>query len=292
MPIRREQSVSTDVISLTPGWFEGADGVWLAADIGGSDDAPPVLFLHGGGQTRRSWRSAALAVAASGRRAISLDLRGHGESGWSPDGIYTIDTYVADLKAILEQVGPMPVLVGASLGGFTSLTCIGESRTPIASGLVLVDIAPNVNPEGVGRIVAFMTSRPDGFADIEEALEAVASYNPNRARPGKAENLRGNLREGEDGRLYWHWDPNFMKESRLDPAGLADRYEAAALRVTVPTMLVRGASSDIVDEASAERFRALMPEASVFDVAGAGHMVAGDHNDSFNRAILDFLDSV
>jgi len=291
LPRHRQAPVlSRDAPGLTPAWFTGAGGLQLAADIGGPPEGPPVIFLHGGGQTRRAWRSAALAMATSGRRAISLDLRGHGESEWSPDRLYVIERYVADLDAVLGQIGPKPALVGASLGGLTALTCIGESDADKAQALVLADVTPRMNQDGVERIRSFMVSRPDGFASLDEVVEALAEYNPNRDRPANPESLRSNLRETPDGRLRWHWDPGMFDDYRLDPGTLAPRYEAAARRITLPVLLVRGTASDVVDDAAVEAFRRLMPAAETHDVGDAGHMVAGDRNDAFNRAILDFLD--
>ena len=274
--------------------LEGTGGLKLAADVAGDPAAPPAVLLHGGGQTRYAWGSTAKVLAERGWRAYRVDLRGHGESEWSPDGRYGIDRFAGDIVEVCAQVGAvaLPVLVGASLGGISSLLAIGESETPIARGLVLVDVAPRTEPEGVQRIGDFMAANLEsGFGSLEEVADAVAAYNPHRPRPSDLSGLKKNVRLREDGRWVWHWDPAFMRgiestddETRSNDVMNHERLEAATRNLTVPTL------SDLLSEEGAREMLALAPHAEYADVAGAGHMVAGDRNDLFNDAIVGFLD--
>lgn len=267
-------------------------GVKLVADVAGPVEGRPVVLLHGGGQTRASWGRAILALGAAGRRAYSFDLRGHGDSDWAPDGDYRLDRYVDDLQAITRTLSAPPVLVGASLGGLASLLAAGE-RSVAAAGLVLVDVTPRLEPAGARKIGAFMTGNPEGFASLEEASAAVAAYLPHRAVPTDPSGLMRNLRLRDDGRLHWHWDPRMMSgDLRPNPGDQADRLDAAARALDIPTLLVRGRLSQVVSEESVKHFRALAPKAEFVDVADADHMVAGDANDAFNGVILDFIDRV
>src|SRR5215510_12408056 len=136
-------------------------GVKLVGDAWGNSQAAPILFLHGGGQTRHAWGGTARTLAQQGWHTVSLDLRGHGDSDWSPDGEYIIDVFVSDIRQVISRFHQPPVLVGASLG----------------------DITPRVEQKGVDRIRAFMTGNPNGFATLEEAADAVAAYIPHRPRP-------------------------------------------------------------------------------------------------------------
>src|SRR5688500_7037966 len=123
----------SDSAAPRPISFRGADGVTLRADARGDAAAPPVLLLHGGGQTRHAWGGSAEALARDGRCAISLDLRGHGESDWaSGDAAYRLERFAADLRAVIEQLGRTPAIVGASLGGLTTLLAVGEASEAIA----------------------------------------------------------------------------------------------------------------------------------------------------------------
>ena len=267
--------------------YQGA-GVTIVGDAAGPADATPILFLHGGGQTRQSWGAAIAQAARRGYRAITLDLRGHGESGWSPDGRYDLTMFADDIRAVIDTLRQPPVLVGASLGGLTALL-IASAPPPALAGLVLVDVAVRLEAEGTAEIGAFMTSAPDGFASLDAAADAVAAYLPHRPRPKDTSGLMKNLRLREDGRYHWHWDPAFIRPAaearRPDPA----LFEEAARRIAVPTLLVRGGRSRVLSEAGARAFLELVPGAEYVDVAGADHMVAGDANDSFNAAVFDFL---
>ncbi len=273
--------------------FEGAEGLRLAADIRGEDDRPTVLLAHGGGQTRHAWGGAALALALRGWRTVSLDQRGHGDSDRSAAGRYLIEHFGADLRAVARELG-RPVAVGASLGGIAALLAEGESPEPVLRAVVLVDITPRVRPEGVERIVSFMRAHAEsGFASLEEAADAVAAYLPDRRRPRDLEGLRKNLRPGDDGRWYWHWDPAFIGDAQSRQEDREPERLEASVRVLarrgVPTLLVRGRNSDLVTEAEARAFLELAPHARFVDVSGAGHMVAGDRNDAFNTAVIRFL---
>jgi non-heme chloroperoxidase len=274
--------------------FRGADGLVLTADVVGDVGGPPVLMLHGGGQTRHAWGGTLTRLADEGFRAISLDLRGHGESDWASDGDYTTDAYVRDLRAVIEQVDPVPALVGASLGGIACLAAEGESKGLLSRALVLVDITPRIEPKGAERIGSFMTGNPEGFASLEEAADAIAEYNPHRRRPRSLAGLKKNLRLKENGRWHWHWDPAFMGAlgRGSDMGQREDRLNEAARAVRVPTLLVRGGLSDIVSEQGVREFLKVLPGAEYVDVPNAGHMVAGDQNDPFTDNVVSFLSRV
>jgi len=148
--------------------------------------------------------------------------------------------------------------------------------------------------------VDFMLSRPDGFASLDEVADAIAAYTPHRPRPKDLKGLEKNLRRGDDGRWHWHWDPAFLAEPRrISPQELEQTehkvtdssvLDAAARDLTLPTLLVRGRMSDLLSEAGARTFLAQVPHAKFTDVSGAGHMVAGDRNDLFTNAVLEFLE--
>lgn len=278
--------------------FTGAEGPLVGDRWGAGGDRGPVLMLHGGGQTRHTWDRSARSLAAEGWDVVTLDARGHGESAWSKDGDYSVEALVADLLLVRDELGMMsstlPVIIGASMGGMTALVAEGEEGG-VARALVLVDIVPRIELDGVERIGAFMGSAPDGFATLEEVADAVASYQPHRKRPRNIDGLRRNVRLAEDGRLYWHWDPAFQSvgdDLELDHEGHHRRLADAARRITVPTLLVRGALSDIVSEDGVTELLELMPGATAIDVAGAAHMVAGDDNAIFVDQTTAFMRSL
>lgn len=268
--------------------FTAPGGIRLIGDERGDPAAPLVLVLHGGGQTRHAWRRTAERLAGEGYCVVSYDARGHGDSDWSPDGNYALPTHGHDLLAVLETLGRPAALVGASMGGTSSLIAASEDPSR-AWGLILVDIVPGFAASGVQRVRDFMTGNPDGFASLDEAAAAVAAYNPHRASQNP-EGLMRNLREGPDGRLRWHWDPKVI--GNTPTAATSDMLAARlhSLPETLPLLLIAGAQSDVVDDRAMDTFRAQAPHAEIISVAKAGHMVAGDRNDAFGDAISGFLE--
>jgi pimeloyl-ACP methyl ester carboxylesterase len=291
--------------------FETEPGFFVTADTWGDPTHPPVLLLHGGGQTRHSWGDTARLLAEAGWYAIALDARGHGDSDWSAESQYGIDYLVSDLNAIIQQLGTLPVLVGASMGGLTALLAVGESAPPVASALVLVDVAPRTEQKGIERIFTFMSANPNGFASLNEAADAVAGYLPHRSnatpdRPANHRRLEKNLRlkpgpNGGTPRYYWHWDPEFLRvwhdlaHMAPTPAGETQKMQQeerlfdAARHLNMPTLIVRGGMSDVVSEKVMTEFLDVVPHAQSINVADASHMVAGDSNHAFTKAVINFL---
>jgi pimeloyl-ACP methyl ester carboxylesterase len=283
--------------------FETEPGFYVAADAWGDPTHKPVLLLHGGGQTRHSWGDTAKLLAEAGWYAISLDARGHGDSDWSPEGHYGIEYLANDLRAVAAQLPQKPALVGASMGGMTALIAEGErpdNMESICTAIVLVDIAPRTEQKGIERIFAFMSGNQHGFASLDEAAEAVAAYLPHRSRPSDHNRLEKNLRlrQGPTGesRYFWHWDPKMLALWRQNTGPDStirneERLYRAARALTVPTLIVRGGMSDVVSDKVVAEFLDAVPHVQSVSVADAGHMVAGDSNHAFTRAVIEFLKS-
>ena len=278
--------------------FTGSSGNEIVSDMFG-DKGPSVILLHGGGQTRHAWRATARQLAQRGWTAYTIDQRGHGDSAWADNGSYSYVAFADDVKAVAAELkrrsGVKPVAIGASLGGIAAMLAEGETQrddgVSLLSAIVLVDITPRVDYEGVAKVQGFMREHAqDGFVSVDEAAEAVAKYLPHRPRPKSTEGLKKNLRLSPDGRWRWHWDPRFM-DGRFNPdrAHMETTLVYAARNIKIPTLLVRGGSSELVQEAHVQEFLQLTPHAEYVDVAGARHMVAGDQNDHFSAAVLAFL---
>jgi pimeloyl-ACP methyl ester carboxylesterase len=273
-------------------------GVRLVGDAYGARSAPPVVLLGGAGQTRQSWGGTAQRLGEAGYWAIAVDQRGHGDSSWVEDGEYEMVRFVEDLIDLAESFAHPPAVVGASLGGLAALIGAGWHRLRL-DALVLVDIAPRIELGGARRVLEFMAAHPDGFESLDAAVEVIAGYLPERERrPAKA-GLDRVLRQ-DGGRWRWHWDPNVLGGIGLilegDDDAAARRAEQvnamlldAARSIDVPALLVRGRLSDVVTPEGAQEFVDAVPGAEFVDVTGAGHMVAGDRNDAFTDAVIEFL---
>ncbi len=271
--------------------WDGVGGVTIAGDTWGDPSGPLVVLQHGGGQTRHAWKGAGETLGAAGYHVVAFDARGHSDSSWADPDDYTADHMVGDLRCVVEALegfanGRKPTLVGASMGGGTSLIAVGEGHLD-AAALVLVDMAPKIEPEGTKKIQAFMSQKPEGFDNLEEVAEAIANYQPHRKRPRKLDGLAKNVRLGKDGKYHWHWDPARRNSRRM--SDYRERLASAADHLKLPTLLVRGGLSDVLSEAGARSFLEQCPHAEYVSVKDAAHMVAGDRNDIFADSVIEFL---
>jgi pimeloyl-ACP methyl ester carboxylesterase len=276
--------------------FHLSDNFSVAAEGWGNRANPPILLLHGVGQSKQSWGDTARSLAQSGWYALALDARGHGDSDWSSDGIYNIERNVADLQVVIAQLATPPAIVGASMGGMTALLAEGFASPSVCAALVLVDIVPRPDPQGVARIFGFMGAHLQGFESLAQATQAVSKYLPHRSLAEIEKSLARNLRLREDGRWYWHWDSNILKNfAQETPEQQNTRTEnlfAAAKNLTIPTLVVRGGMSDVVSPEAMAEFLAIAPQLESVDVMDAHHMVAGDSNNAFSEAVIRFLQRV
>ncbi len=273
--------------------FTGYRGLRLVGDRWAPTVEPKgqLLLLHGGGQTRHSWAATGQRLAARGWSALALDARGHGDSDWA-GGLadYDLDSHIADLRAVIAALGEPPAVIGASMGGLAAM--LAEGRHPgLVRALVLVDVTPTLERVGVTKIHDFMRAGLSGFDNLDEVADAVAAYNPHRPRPRSVHGLRKNLRQRDDGRWYWHWDPAMVADvgDDYDRGIPVEERRRLAAAVRVPTLLVRGGHSDVVSAAGAQELLELIPGSQLAAAEGAGHMVAGDDNDVFTAEVERFL---
>jgi len=266
--------------------FKG-DGLELAGEAFGDPAAPPVLFFHGGGQSRSAWRGSARKLGGAGYYGITFDLRGHGGSDWAADGDYVLDAFGRDVERLLHQFDRPVTLVGASRGGQAAL--VGGSRAPGRVRLiVLADVAPLMRDDGIDGIRAFFAASEAGFATLDEAAATLARH-LGQPRLPDASGLARSMRLGADGRWHWRWDPATGRAEFLQPPGEGEAVLAAAARVRSPVVLVRAEFSHLLTDEGVDRFRALAPQLQVVIAKGAGHMFTADRNDAFAADLLEWL---
>ncbi|GAA1518575.1 alpha/beta fold hydrolase [Nocardioides humi] len=256
-----------------------------------SGAGPLVVLLHGGFQNRSAWRSAVPELQAAGYEVVTYDLRGHGDSDRSPTGRYDVADHAADLRALLELLDRPAALIGASLGGGAALSVAGHRDRAVrdrVAALVLVDVVPRLEEGGRDRVRAFAADHAAGFASLEDAAQRVASYVGGTPRAGRG--LERSLVLGEDGRYRWHWDPALVDEG-FDAYGdqlVADQL-AASRRLELPTLLLRGGSSDVTSPGAVAEFLAAAPKAVFREIPEVGHMVSAMPNHPYLTAAAEFL---
>lgn len=279
-----------ELISHTP----GHDGLPLAFErFGAINRRPSLIFTHGFGQNRLAWRSTAKQLAQLGWAGFAFDGRGHGHSAWSASGDYELDDFVWDLTEISRNpalVGAQkPILIGASMGGLLALLSEAQAQeSGLFSAIVLVDVTPRWEAEGVGRIFEFMSAFPHGFECLQQAADAVNQYLPHREQKDP-KRLQQHLRQGEDGRLRWHWDPKLLEHIPRASERYIPRLEAAAQSVRCPVLLLSGGKSDVVSAQTIAAFQLLVPHAEHRQIEQATHMVVGDRNEQFSAEIEAYL---
>ena len=267
-------------------------GITVEYDLWGKIKRDAILLLHGGGQTRHSWNATAEKITQVNGCAITMDLRGHGDSDWSNGGDYELRDFSEDVAFLIETLEIQPSLVGASLGGLVGIYLEGRYRPGSISALVLVDIVPNINVLGAEKIKDFMLEHSKtGFTSLSEVSDILSEYNPHREKPSDLEGLKKNLRKRGE-KWFWHWDPLFISSERgkenpdmRNPELLNE----LCSNISVPMLLVRGKLSDLVTEVQVSEFLERFPRASFADVSDAGHMVVGDKNDAFANEVIEFL---
>jgi pimeloyl-ACP methyl ester carboxylesterase len=267
------------------------EGLTLTADVAGDPRARTVILLHGGAQNRRAWDTGLRALARDGFRAMALDMRGHGDSDWAPDGRYALEDWADDLKRLVERLvaqGSGPVaLVGASRGGQSALLT-GADLPALVACVVLVDVTPRTDDSGVAAIRAFMARSAAGFASVDEAGQALSTYMNRPPRAGSA-GLARIMRRDPSGRWFWQWDPRMAAPQFVKPPTEEPLMEDAASRVRVPVLLIRAGRSELVRAQDVAQFQALTPQLEVVEIPDIGHMITGDSNDAFMPPVLAFL---
>jgi pimeloyl-ACP methyl ester carboxylesterase len=238
----------------------------------GNLSAPPILCVHG-------YTSSAQAFNALARRlrdrhhVVAPDVRGHGESGWSPSGAYQYENQVGDLAALVDKLGLARfTLVGTSMGGIIAMAYAGAHPDRLAR-LLINDIGPDVEV-GSQRITQMVGSRPDEFATLDDAMVYRRQMSPivaGRSPEDQRELALGVLRQRPDGRWIWKMDPEYIRQRVRIGAPQRPALWPALQRVTCPTLVVWGSDSDVLSESQARRMVAALPKGELVTVPGVGH---------------------
>lgn len=254
----------------------------------GNDHLPPLLFTHGFAQQAHSWDFASL-MFRDRFHVISLDLRGHGDSDWAPDGSYMLSDYVSDLAGIVDELGLESVAIGGhSLGGRVAFIYASQ-HVAVVNGLIVVDVGPHVSKSGSSRIRDFVQGQ-DEWDSFEDLVEHVYKFTGGLR---KREQIMGSVQRAAkqmpDGRWTWRYDRVLRGERKPDPMWDTERLWAALRGVKCPMLLVRGALSDVLSPEAAEAIIAAVPGSEQVVVENAEHRVPGDNPAGFAEAVNPFL---
>jgi len=256
----------------------------------GDAKAPPLVLLHGITGHARTWDTLASALADTWH-VLALDQRGHGDSDPAPDGDYGVGAMADDLGAFADALGLSTfALLGLSMGGRVAMGFAGVHPQRVQR-LVIVDIAPEIHPPGMTRIRAMIANAPDAIESEEWAVETAMAANPRADVAELRHRIKHALRREPDGTLTWKYARDvremMRRGGRREPLDLWERLT----RITCPTLLVRGAESDVLSPELAQRVVAALPDGSIVEVPRAGHTVPGDRPVEFVEVVRRFLPS-
>tara|TARA_A100001391_G_scaffold1033_9_gene1551 strand:+ start:20668 stop:22005 length:1338 start_codon:yes stop_codon:yes gene_type:complete len=268
--------------------LSGFAGTDLAADAFGSPDDPTVLLIPGIFQTREVWHGCADALARAGRYAVTVDLRGHGDSDHAADGRYDLDAYASDLKAILDAMRTRACIVASGLGSLAAIAAVGESEPDLVSGLVLVDSTIWFSPEMIEGAQKSAARREVAFDHPDAIIDAIAGLYPSEPRPEVTSRLLAAYERGEDGRYHWRGD--LRARGQWDPLSEQERLQASAGRISAPVALIRGELNEVISGEAIRQLADLIKGAETAEIQGAGHYSPFEHEDEFNGVLLDFLE--
>jgi esterase len=264
-----------------------ANGLRLHAVEWGAASAPPIVLLHGL-RAYAHWFDEFAEAVDKDYRVIALDQRGRGASAWAADGRYTTDAYVADLEGVVASLGLKRfALAGHSMGGTNAMHYAARHPDQV-SALIVIDSAPEINLLGVQRIRRELAETPKSFASPDEARAFLRRLH---ARPSE-QNLRTRLQwmlKEEGGKLVWRLDGAIF-DPKLTPDP-PERLWSALGKIACPTLIVRGAESDIVTVEVVQRMLQAIPGSRWVEISAAGHMIVEDNPAGFNRAVTEFLRS-
>lgn len=252
----------------------------------GTSANPPLLFLHGGNQSARTWDIICLALADR-FHCIALDQRGHGDSEWSYEGHYAPEHHSEDIKALATHLGwDRFSLIGMSMGGLNAISYAVENSDHLRA-LVCVDVGPFVQMNRAKALVSFVesNSEPQSFEDL---VKAALAHNPRRKEELMRHSLTHTTRQLSDGSWTWKAD----RREKLDLREMQKRLDKIAddcRHISCPTLVVRGAQSPTFSPEDAKRFVSLLVNGRNVTVPNAGHTIQGDNPKGLVEELEKFL---
>ncbi len=256
----------------------------------GDPSLPTLLFLHGGNQSAHSWDLVSLHLADR-FHIIAPDQRGHGDSEWARDADYSSHAMAADAHAILSHFNiDQPIVIGHSMGGMNTLRLALE-QPDLLDRLVLVDVGPELSEAGAKAIRNFVVDNRE-FDDLEDFIQNVQKYDPYRSREHIERTVKYNLLKRADGKYISKRDHGPRLATTQTQREQSDRFSLSdASSISQPTLVIRGADSNLFSPEAAQRFAEALPQGQLKTVPDSGHNVHGQNTSGFIAALIPFLTS-
>ena len=255
----------------------------------GNPDAQPLVLLHGFTGHAHTWDTFAAAMCAR-FHVLALDQRGHGDSGWAKDGAYTADDHAADIYAWHTQLGLGPVLlVGLSMGGRNAMAYTAQHPETVKK-LVIVDIGPDINPRGAARVSRMAAAAPEEFNVPEEAVDYLKQTLTHPSEAALRHRVAHGLKQLPNGTYTWKYDKALRDQRRQGTTPQVNLWPAVQ-QINLPTLILRGADSDIFTTETAQRMQTCIPGSQFVEIPRAGHSIPADAPEAFEQAMRAFIDT-
>ena len=255
----------------------------------GTDGKPKVLLLHGLRGHSHSWDDVS-ADLCQDYHVIALDQRGRGESDWAPGGDYSSESFVADLEGFCQAVGlDSFIMVGHSMGGRNSMAFAGKNARKIQK-LVIIDIGPDLDPKGSGRITQEMIDVPEEFDTFEDVYAYQSKQNRFCSEPVLRRRLTYATKQLPNGKFGWRYDLEVREQRRNNTGSKQPDLWLNLPGIKCPVLIVRGSVTDTLGLDTAEKMVDVLPDGKLVHVDRAAHMVFEDNPEDFIRVLHDFLD--
>ena len=255
----------------------------------GNEEKPKILFLHGLRGHCHSWDDVS-AEFCQDYHVVALDQRGRGESDWAPDGDYSSQSFVADLERFCEAIGfDKFTLIGHSMGGRNSMAFAGSHAHKLEK-LVIVDIGPDLDPKGSGRITQELIDVPEEFDSFEDLYTHQSKQNKFCSEPVLRRRLMYASKKLPDGKYGWRYDMEIREQRRNNTGPKQPDLWANLPGIECPVLIVRGSETDTLALETAEKMLEALPNGRLIHVDKAAHMVFEDNPADFIEALHGFLD--
>jgi len=253
----------------------------------GNPTAQPMVLLHGFTGHAHTWDTFAAAMCER-FHVLALDQRGHGDSDWAKDGAYTVHDHAADLYAWHEQLGLGPVLlIGLSMGGRNAIAYTAQHPEKVKK-LVIVDVGPDIDPRGAERVRRMAADAPEEFRTPEEAVKYLKQTMTHPSEAALRHRVAHGLKQLPHGMYTWKYDKALreMRRQRISPQ--VDLWPAVR-QITLPTLILRGADSDVFALETAQHMQACIPGSQFVEIPRAGHSIPADAPEAFEKAVREFV---
>lgn len=278
----------TSVDGFQDGWLE-LDGLRFHYTEWGSPTAPPVVMLHGLNVQCHTWDPIARELAGK-YHVICMDMRGHGDSSWAPAG-YRVHSMARDVHGLIDALGLGPVhLVGHSAGVRVAIAVCGEKPGTVRS-VALSDAGPANSASGAVAMRDFIqaTTNLRGFRNEDEARAFYLGFHPEWREDFIDLHVRYQVRRNWAGKLVPKADPDVQWITGSVSLPDVEYLWRMSELMTMPTLLMAGRRSNVIDEKVVDRMLGAMPNSAVrwFDT---GHYVPREQPEEFTEVLLDFLE--